>query len=457
MMAAAPARTADRAASVRRVTRPQEPEFTPLQLEERELAGGLRPIEARAARDASGRYRAARVLVRLHSYPLGLVDVPLTDGGCDSEELGRAIEATLGAEVAEHLARDGQPPGGSLAGGLPEEPSPPCQAERRAVLADAPRATVVIPTRNRPATLLRSVASVLRLDYPRERFEVLVVDNAPPDDRTRSAVEREYGDDARVSYLVAPRPGSASARNDGVRRANGEIVALADDDEEVDRHWLAELAAGFRVAPGVACVTGLVLPAELDTWAQQLFEEYGGFGKGFRPRVVDLGDHLPPDPLFPFDAAGHVGSGNNVAFLREALLAAGGYDPHLGNGTPTRAAEDWELFLRLLRRGHAIAYRPSALVHHVHRRTYDELRAQVHDYGVGIAAALTRTVAREPRALLEIARRVPAGARHLLSAGSSKNRNWTESYPSDLRRAELRGLGRGAAAYVRSRRGGGEG
>jgi hypothetical protein len=106
----------------------------------------------------------------------------------------------------------------------------------------------------------------------------------------------------------------------------------------------------------------------------------------------------------------------------------------------------------MLRRGHAIAYRPSAIVHHAHRRSYEELRAQVHDYGVGIAAALTRTVAREPRALAEIARRVPAGARHLLSSGSSKNQRWTAAYPRDLRRAELRGLSRGAAAYFVTRR-----
>ena len=71
---------------------------------------------------------------------------------------------------------------------------------------------------------------------------------------------------------------------------------------------------------------------------------------------------------------------------------------------------------------------------------------------MGIAAALTRTIVRDPAALIDIARRVPAGARHLLSAGSSKNRNWSDSYPSDLRRAEVRGLSRGAAAYVRSRR-----
>ena len=429
--------------------RPQY-EFTPRQLEQRELAGGIAPLEPRT-RAGGERYRAARVLVRLHSYPRGLVDVELPSQGLDADELARAIEAELGPSVAEHMAADGRELPGAPAE-IPDEPSPACQAGRRAVLADAPRATVVIPTRDRPERLRACVDSVLGSSYPAERFDVVVADNAPSDSRTRDVVQGAYGGGGRVTYVLAARPGSASARNDGVARAGGEIVAFADDDEVVDRHWLAELVAGFRTAPGVACVTGLVLPAEIETWAQQLFEEYGGFGKGFRPRVLDTGRHRPADPLFPFDAAGHVGSGNSVAFRRDVLLDVGGYDPQLGNGTPTRSAEDWELFLRLLRRGHAIAYQPSALVHHTHRRDYDELRRQVHDYGVGIAAALARTVAREPSSLGEIARRVPAGARHLLSSRSSKNRNWTASYPRDLRRAELRGLSRGAAAYLRSRR-----
>ena len=451
MMAVAAAPRGGDAASVRRVSHRGEAEFIPRQVVERELAGGLDPIEPRP--HASGEpYRAVRVLVRLHSYPLGVVDAALPPDGLDAPALAAAVATQLGAAVAEHLAADGEPAPESLTDGVPDDPSPTCQRERRSVLADAPRATVVIPTRGRPDRLLACVASVLESEYPRERFDVVVVDNAPDDGATRDALEREHGAGERVAYVVAPRPGSASARNDGVAHARGEVVAFADDDEVVDRHWLAELAAGFRATPGVTCVTGLVMPARLDTWAQELFEEYGGFGKGFRPRVVDLDVHRPPDPLFPFNAAGHVGSGNNVAFRRDALLDIGGYDPHLGNGTPTRAAEDWELFVRVLRRGHGIAYRPSALTYHTHRARYDELREQVHDYGVGIAAALTRTIVRDPAALIDIARRVPAGARHLLSAGSSKNRNWSDSYPSDLRRAEVRGLSRGAAAYVRSRR-----
>jgi glycosyltransferase involved in cell wall biosynthesis len=411
---------------VRRAPAPQSPpqSFAPLQLEQRELTEDLAPIEPRSG--PGGRpYPAARVLVRLRSRPLGTVDVPLAAG---EEDLRGAIEAAFGP------AADAEATG-------PARPA-----------ADAPFVSVVIPTRDRPDPLARSLESVLDCAYPPERFEVIVADNAPAGDWTRELVEAAYGEDERVSYLRVERAGSGSARNDGAARARGEIVAFVDDDAVVDRHWLAELAAGFGVADGVACVTGLVLPAELDTWAQQLFQEYGGFGAGFEEKVYDLGSHGPDDPLFPY-RPGLLGSGNNVAFRRAALLELGAYDECLGNGTPARSGEDWELFLRLLRAGHTAVYRPAAIVHHADRRTYGELRTQIHDYGVGMAAAITRTVAHDPAAALELARRLPRVARYVLSADSPKNRGWSEGYPADLRRAELAGLARGPFAYLRSRAG----
>lgn len=413
--------------SVRRASDPLCPprEFNPLQIEQRDLAEELAPIEPRPG--PGGRpYAAARVLVRSGSQPIGLVDVSIPVAG---EALRDAIERALGAEALEPRSAGGPRPAGG-----PE-----------------PFASVVIPTRDRPDLLARCLASVLACEYPRDRFEVIVADNAPADARTRERVERDHGGDEAVSYLVTERPGSASARNDGAARARGEIVAFVDDDVVVDRRWLAELAAGFGAADGVSCVTGLVAAAELDTWAQQLFEEYGGFDNGFRGAVYDLGSHRPDWPLFPFNP-GILGSGNNVAFRRSSLLELGGYDECLGNGTPARAGEDWELFLRLFRAGHTAVYRPAAVVHHAHRRELDELREQIRDYGVGMAAAITRTVVHDPAAALELARRVPRVARYVLSPASPKNRNWGDGYPAALRRAELAGLARGPFAYLRSRR-----
>jgi glycosyltransferase involved in cell wall biosynthesis len=436
--------------SVRRASEPRSPPraFTPLQVEERELSEPLAAV--RPAEGPGGApYAAARVLVRLHTQPIGALDVPLPAGGLEPDALARAIGAALGGQLRRHLAHDALQVPGSLESGVGGAESPRCLDERRAALADPPFATVVVPTRDRPELLCRCLGSVLASDYPERRFEVVVADNAPTGAHTRELVER--ANDDRVAYLLAPRPGSGSARNAGAARAGGEIVAFVDDDAVVDRHWLAELVAGFRAPGGVACVTGLVVAAELDTWAQQLFEEYGGFSGGFEGAIHDLLAHRADDPLFPYNP-GILGSGNNVAFQRAALLELGGYDPCLGNGTPARSGEDWELFLRLFRRGCSAAYRPGAIAYHRHRRGFEELRAQIHDYGIGMAAALTRTVAHEPAAILEIGRRFPRAARYALGARSAKNRNHSGGYPRELRRAELTGLARGPAAYLRSRR-----
>jgi len=398
----------------------------PRQVEQCELSGP--PPAIRPAIGPGGApYARARVLARLHSRPLGFVDVAVP---IESAALRQTIEAQLGDELKR---------------------SDPAEPRRPA--AEVPFVSVVIPTRDRPELLRRTLDSVLACDYPADRLEVLVADNVPSDDGTRSLVDELARGDERLSYLLAPRPGSGPARNDGVARARGEIVAFVDDDAVADRHWLAELVAGFDAAHCVMCVTGLVVAAELDTWAQQLFEEYGGFGKGFENALYDLGANRPPQAMFPFNP-GMLGSGNNVAFRADALRALGGYDPALGNGTPSRSAEDWELFLRLLRRGFTAAYRPGAIVHHRHRRELPELESQLHDYGVGLGAAITRTVVHDPGAVLEIARRLPTAAYFLLSSRSSKNRAQSGSYPRELRRAELAGLVRGPAAYLRSRRAG---
>jgi cellulose synthase/poly-beta-1,6-N-acetylglucosamine synthase-like glycosyltransferase len=307
---------------------------------------------------------------------------------------------------------------------------------------------VVVPTNvARPLQLARCVASLARLDYP--DLEILVVDNRPGPDRDPEPL-RLVAEQPGVTVAHQGRPGASAARNQGLALASGAVVAFTDDDTVVDPGWLKALV-GRLVGDGVDCVTGLVVPLELETQAQVWFEQYGGFGKGTRPLLHDLTAPPAGAPLFPY-AAGMFGSGNNVAFTTSALRELGGFDEHLGPGTPTRAGEDLALFVATLWSGRRIAYEPAAVVHHAHRRTYDELRTQVHDYGVGLTAMLTALVAEDPRHLVNIARRLPAGARLVLSPRSAKNAGRRPGYPSELARLELLGMAKGPAAYWRARR-----
>ena len=76
----------------------------------------------------------------------------------------------------------------------------------------------------------------------------------------------------------------AAAHNCGLQLAKGAIVAFTDDDVLVDRYWLTEVVKGFQADTGVACVTGLIMPTELQTPAQVALESHGHFSKGFQQR-----------------------------------------------------------------------------------------------------------------------------------------------------------------------------
>jgi GT2 family glycosyltransferase len=221
----------------------------------------------------------------------------------------------------------------------------------------------------------------------------------------------------------------------------------------VDRHWLQNLLAEFA-DDATTMVTGLVQPLALDTEAQLRFEELGGFGKGFERRVLRA-DDTSSHPLFPY-APGMVGSGNNLAFRRDAWSALGGMSTELGPGTAVPSGEDLDLFLRHLLAGRAIVYTPHALVWHEHRRTEDELRRQLHSYGLGLSAVFAKLVRDDPRRLGPLARRAAPGLRRLVGsarrqdvAGGSRPR--TASWRA-LRRAELGGFARGPLALRRARR-----
>ncbi len=235
--------------------------------------------------------------------------------------------------------------------------------------------SVVIPTRERPDDLARCLQSLAGIGAG--GHEVIVVDNAPRTDRTAAVVER-FG----VRYVVEPIPGLNRARNAGLAAARHDIVAYVDDDVAVSQTWVTAIAARFE-DPAVACATGLVLPLELETTAQEAFELYCQHRRDLQPRVYSR-------DVLPSSAAGVVGMGANMAFRRDVLVALGRFDDRIGVGTYTRAADETDMFARILDAGWLIAYTPDAYVWHRHRRTPRELRSCVFGYGVGLYGLFTK-------------------------------------------------------------------
>ncbi|HZT14877.1 MAG TPA: glycosyltransferase [Gaiellaceae bacterium] len=417
----------------------------PIKLHEVEIGRSL-PSLPTVNEETGRRYRRGLSLVRLHTYPLGMVELTLSGDELTPADYAAQIWDAFGLEISAHLEADGLPQPSQLSeAGLPSVAAPACQHDRNLVLSNAPSVSVVVPTRDGGARLGPCLDSLLACSYPSERREIVVVDNVPKTSKTADFLHAEFGD--QVRYLREDVAGSASARNRGLAAASGEIVAFIDDDAVADRYWLVELAKAFSLNPDVACVTQLILPAELEWPAQLWFEEYGGATKGFARRVFDMHANRPDDPLFPFNA-GRFGSGGSMAFKRVLLERLGGFDPALGNGTPALGGVDLEVFFRTLIEGYTLVYEPAAIVRHRHLRDAAELRDRVYAYGVGLSAFVLRSLVAKPSLIPSLIRRLPQGLHFALAPSSAKNTRKSPSYPGELRRAELKGMLYGPIAYA---------
>ena len=383
-------------------------------------------------------HAAVWALVRERGRPRGMIRVALEDCRVSRERLVQAIATLPPARNAGPLeAPDG---------------------------VELPRISVVIPSlMRRRETLDACLRSLAAADYP--DYEVIVVDNRPGD---VPPVEL-----AGVRVVREPRVGNSAARNRGLAAATGEVVAFTDDDVEVDPDWLLAIGLRFCTHPEEACVTGLLLPRELETPAQVMLEEYygglgpraceplsyglrvaGGWRSLLRPATVDaVGDDGATRQSFSLYATGTLGTGPNMAFRTDTLRELGGFDPALGAGTPARGGGDLMTLARVLWRGHRIGFEPAALVHHNHYVEWDSLQRQIESYGFGWSALLFALAVDDPRHLARMLATAPRAGRVLTARYRHKlDPGHADPLERSLARKELRAIAAGPAAYLRSRR-----
>ena len=366
------------------------------------------------------RYSKALVLIRLHGNPIGQATLPTVGGRIAGSQLRETLMNAVGDNLWKNWLYDA------------------LEWDERGPVQAVPIATVVVCTRDRPEDLQRCLEAFMR--FPDDGQEYLVIDNCPASDATMELV-KNY---PKVRYVREDVPGSSAARNRALREAKHEFVAFTDDDAAPDPNWLRSLLKNFS-DPRVMCVTGLVMPLELETKAQEWFERYSPHGRGFYRLVFD-GAKIDPLIVAP------VGVSASMALRKSAIDFIGLFDEDLGAGTPTVGGEDCELFARILRSGYRIVYEPRALSWHRHRRTWEELQKTLQGYGIGVYAFWTRMF------LVNREFSVP-----LLAWGWFRYKQLPElvaslrkkpdSIPSDLLLAQLRGCISGPMAYFASRKG----
>ena len=242
--------------------------------------------------------------------------------------------------------------------------------------------SIVVATCDRPEALARCLTHLVQQITDRT-IEIWVIDNRPDSGITVPIVAKFSAQFSQVRYLAEPRPGGSFARNAGFAVSQGDIIISIDDDVTVPNRWLERLIAPLGRSE-VAVVTGNLLPLELETRSQQIFEQYGngGLGRGFASFEVGRAWFRHRWLAVP---TWELGATANLAFRRSLLEdpRVGPLDVVLGPGMPTGGGEDLYWFYRVLKADYNLVYEPNAWGWHQHRSTMAALKNQVFSYGKG--------------------------------------------------------------------------
>ena len=208
-------------------------------------------------------------------------------------------------------------------------------------------------------------------------------------DATRSLVERRGGRGAlRARAEARARLGPQPRRSPRPRATSWPSPTTTCS---VDPGWVRALAAAFGARPeAVAAVTGLVLPAELETEAQVLFERYRSFARGFAPGGSQA-DPAPGPIGWPLRAAGRLRHRRQHGVPARRVRPGRSVRPGARRRHAGPGGDDLEMFFRVLKEGHALVYEPSADRAPPASATLIELRRRSRTHGIGFSAYMVRS------------------------------------------------------------------
>lgn len=182
-----------------------------------------------------------------------------------------------------------------------------------------PHISVVIPAYNEEKYIGNVLGTVLRQDYPKENYEVIVVDNNS-DDRTF-----EVASSFKVRVVSCKRRGVAAARQAGVDAARGRVIAFTDADASLPSNWLSNIAQNMK-EESVIAYGGQMLPIGIGSLMRFIF--------AFYDLIVKVNGLFGKYMLW----------GNNMAVRRDMVMEIGGFNLNLST------SEDWDLCRRLMKK-----------------------------------------------------------------------------------------------------------
>jgi glycosyltransferase involved in cell wall biosynthesis len=260
--------------------------------------------------------------------------------------------------------------------------------------------SVIVATHSRRTLLARTLDALLRQDWPRTDFEIVVVNNDSTDDTADyvAALARETAA-PRIRLLHEPRRGKTYAVNTGLDAAVGQLLAFTDDDVLPEPQWLRALSGAIEET-GSDFAVGRILPlweTAPPAWVGPALHGVLAIPDNGAERL-DLRAGLNEQVM---------ALAGNLAVRPSVFEAIGRWRTDLGKELGSlRSGEDHEFFLRMIRAGYRGVYEPHARVAHLVpaarlRRSY--FRRWLYENG-RMVAGLERQFPSAPRRLLGVPR-----------------------------------------------------
>jgi cellulose synthase/poly-beta-1,6-N-acetylglucosamine synthase-like glycosyltransferase len=245
-----------------------------------------------------------------------------------------------------------------------------------------PKISIIIPVRNAERTLKTTFEYMDKIDYPREKMELIMADG----DSTDSTVEIIKGfqkNNPWVKFVQVKNcktPGHA--RNAALKEITGEFVLFTDGDCAPNPDWAYQMVKPFQ-NKAIGGVGGevLTLRVQPDNWTESYCEQTFFLSPRGRCKIQESGEMPSITKGYPHEVNGGDSSPffatANFAVRKEAIVKIGGefWDEPTG--------EDVDFSLRIMEAGYKLYFSKEAIVQHMHRVDLKSFKKQYYGYGYG--------------------------------------------------------------------------
>ncbi|MDZ4712047.1 MAG: glycosyltransferase family A protein [bacterium] len=237
------------------------------------------------------------------------------------------------------------------------------------------KASVIITTFNRGKIIPMCMDSLIKQNFPKEDFEIIIINNNSTDN-TEEVIENYISNypDVNIKYYFIPRPGQVYARQIGILAAENEILCFTDDDAILSADWLNEIIKLFKMSDEVVGVAGKINIKWDETPPEWIHEYENYLGK------LNYGDEIK------FEVGMYMNAGN-LSIKKDKLIDVGGFNPEMigewlvGDG-------ETGLWLKLKKNNCLIGWTPFAVMEHYQvakkNATKDDIKRRFMNNGICI-------------------------------------------------------------------------